>query len=244
MSTALPFGMRVGPYELRAHLVPRDRLLDRRMRSYLSLENGLLTLDESLEQPRLVEEFLFRTIRFIHYVHGLNQDQMNEEAFTHSLSAGLVAFARDNPKAWLWLNWMIQSNIAPRGRFVDTLLGRGPKVAMPRRVVCRSHVVSIGRLPERDARSRLGDYDYELRHIRVYPSLTGTVRATVLFHEVVHGLHHAAGLTDTTPWQRYAREQARLVLNFAKVNPGAWRYLLKTLNEPVGRLDDLHAQAA
>ncbi|MFT3800562.1 MAG: hypothetical protein QM766_05020 [Burkholderiaceae bacterium] len=233
MSTEFPFGIHVGPYEMRARLVPRHQLLDRRSRSCISLEHGLVLFDETLEPARLIEEFLFRTIRFIHYVHGLNQEQMNEEAYTHSLSAGLVAFARNNPKTWLWMNWMMQMHYAPHARFVDVLQGRGPQVAMPRRVVCRKHVVSVGRLPERDARTRLGDYDYELFHIRIYPTLTGTVRATVLFHEIVHGLHHAAGLADDTPWQRYAREQARLVIHFAKANPGAWRYLLKTLDEPV-----------
>lgn len=233
MSTEFPFGIRVGPYEMRAHLVPRLDLTDRRMRSGISLEHGLLQFDETLEAPRLIEEFMFRLIRFMHYVHGLNQEQMNEEAFTHSLSAGLAAFARANPKAWLWINWMIEKNYAPSGRFVDVLQQRGPEVTMPQRVLCRRNVVSIGRLPERDARNRLGDYDYELQHIRLYPSLTGTVRATVLFHEIVHGLHHAAGLTDQTKWQRYAREEARLVLQFARHNPGAWRYLLRTFGEPV-----------
>lgn len=230
MSTEFLFHIRVGPYDLRALLVPRRDLSDRRMRSFTDLEHGVMLFDQSLEPARLLEEFLYRTIRFIHYVHGLSQEQVNEEAYTHSLSAGLVAFSRDNPKAWLWIHQMMHLTASPRSRFVEALQGRGPKVTLPRRVLCRRHVVSVGELPERCARARMGDYDYELKHIRIYPQLTGVVHVTVLLHELVHGLHHAAGLTDTTPGWRYSREEARLILQFAKANPSAWRYLLRGMS--------------
>lgn len=242
----LPFTLVVGPYRFAVHLVERSQLRSRKELCDLDVNAGVVRLAQSLTGARRARYFLKCVIRLIHYASGC-QTGCIEEAFTHSLATGLVAFARHNPDAWCWFNLLLSEAVCPGAAFdrevrsppqprVRRIASRR-RPAAPRAVRLGGWTVQIESLTEATA-ERLGiwgDYDYASHRIRLYEGLQGPHAAVVVAHELSHAIHHQAKLKNRDTKKRFIAAETDGWLRLIRDNPDAWRWLLGAMrseNQP------------
>ncbi len=236
----LPFTLVVGPYRFAVHLVERSQLRSRKELCDLDVNAGVVRLSQSLSGARRARYFLKCVIRLIHYASGC-QTGCIEEAFTHSLATGLVAFARHNPEAWCWFNLLLSESVSPGAGFerearapIHPASRRGaprrPPPA-PRALQLGGWTVEIQSLTEATA-ERLGiwgDYDFARHRIRLYEGLRGPHAAVVAAHELSHAIHHQARLKNRDTKKRFIAAETDGWLRLIRDNPDAWRWLLVTM---------------
>lgn len=240
-TVALPFALCVGPYRCAVHLVPRERLENRKELCELDVNAGIVRMTQSLSGVPRARHFLKCVIRLIHYASGC-QTGCIEEAFTHSLATGLVAFARGNPEAWRWFNLLLSESLVPDAAF-DRLANPSRQAGVrraaipatlrpPEAVRLRDWTVPVRTLSEPAAR-RLGiwgDYDYASHAVRLYEGLRGPHAAVVAIHELTHAIHHRARLRNRDTKKRFIAAETDGWLRLIRDNPHAWRWLLRTMH--------------
>ena len=224
----LPFSLLVGPYRFSVHLVERSQLHSKKELCDLDVNGGVVRLSQSLTGARRARYFLKCVIRLIHYASGC-QTGCIEEAFTHSLATGLVAFARHNPEAWSWFNLLLSESVRPGAAFDRVSRGATQRqFPAPKMLHLQGWTLRVQPLSEASSQ-RLGiwgDYDYATHVIRLYEGLQGPHAAVVAMHEMTHAIHHRAKLRNRDTKKRFIAAETDGWLRLIRDNPGAWRWLL------------------
>jgi hypothetical protein len=224
----LPFTLLVGPYRFSVHLVDRSQLRSKKELCDLDVNVGVVRLAQSLTGARRARYFLKCVIRLVHYASGC-QTGCIEEAFTHSLATGLVAFARHNPEAWSWFNLLLSESVRPGAAFDRVARGATQRrFPAPKMLHLQGWTLRVCPLSEASSQ-RLGiwgDYDYATHGIRLYEGLQGPHAAVVAMHEMTHAIHHRAKLKNRDTKKRFIAVETDGWLRLIRDNPGAWRWLL------------------
>jgi hypothetical protein len=241
-----PFRLRIGAYRFSVRLVDPSVLPRRNELTWTDYNHQTISLSCALDAEGILRSFLRRVILSLHYVHGVDSTS-NEETFTHSFAGGLVHFATDNPDAWIWINQMLDLYVGKGNNdFARTAHGLSKRRrARPQRLLIRERSCRVVLMDRKisDRERRWGDYSYETGDIRFCETLVGVHKAIIFWHEVVHGIHHQWEMTDRNSLRNFARAQSEGMLSFVRKNPGAWHWLLQTLNEAAGAAD-MRAKAA
>jgi hypothetical protein len=234
-----PFRVRIGAYRFAVRLVEPAVLPRRNELTWTDYNHQTISLSCDLDEQDILRSFLRRVILSIHYVHGIDSTS-NEETFTHSFAGGLVNFATDNPDAWVWFNTMLDLQLGRGSDFARAAHGLCKRRrARPQRLLIRDRsckVIVMSRKTS-DREKRWGDYSYATGDIRYCESLVGVHKAIIFWHEVVHGIHDQWKMTDSNSLRNFAQAQTLGTLSFIRKNPGAWQWLLHTLNEATGTAD-------
>lgn len=229
----LPFVLTVGPYQLAVHLVERHAMTARRALFELDVNEQVVRLLGTLAPKAMARQFLRALVRLVHYASGCQQG-CPEETYTHSFAAGLVAFARNNPQAWYWLNCLLAEVVA-RPALAHEVAGRSRRRhARPRQLYLGGQTIRVRTLSV-SASTRLNrwaDYDTQTHEVRMAECLRGQHAAVVFLHELTHAVHNLRGLDDAGGHQAFVNAQVDGWLEFIAHNPGAWCWVLRTLREP------------
>jgi hypothetical protein len=221
---ALDGRIELGPYTIEVHEVPADQMPVRRRHACLDLTHSRILMRLGLTAAQWRRAFIHALVRLVHYSQAALLHESTEEHLTHSLASGLSQFARRNPK----LAWTLLRAVNPHVR-------RSSR--MPQRLVVGSAGWTVRMLTVKTAtRLRLfGQADLERRRVEVDPALSGTQLGVIFLHEVIHALHHEAGVTDHTPLRTCHSREADALLQFFGGNPmaaGWWYGLLQPIAVP------------
>jgi hypothetical protein len=230
---AFPLRLTIGPYKLVVLHAERGAMPLRRKLMHFELSQGLAWLHESLSGKRLAEQFLNLVLRVTQKAAGCSTGA-NEEAFTQVLAAGLVAFAQNNPEAWLWFNQLLAQSVKPGARFVQVLRGSSRRtLRVPKLALIDKHVIRYVPLSHKSAvRAAVdGFYGPHSNIVELYEGLHGPNRAVVFLHETTHAIHQHARLKVRDTRGRFIAAEVTGWLRFIQQNPGAWMWLLATIRE-------------
>lgn len=228
----LPFKVELGPYRLAVEMREPARLLDRRRRSCINIEEQRIELRHDLDGLKLAETFIHVLVRLSHFSRGCQQGCV-EEAYTHSLATGLVEFAQRNPRAWVWLNLLLNDHLPYDAHYDLAVCGAVPvPPPMPARVLVDGRHVPVRRLSRAQAGNAFGWYDYGRREIQLFEGLTGPNVAVVAVHEITHALHHAHALRERDRERRFIQAQHKGWYEIATRDPITWRWLAWAMSFP------------
>ncbi|HJV97381.1 MAG TPA: hypothetical protein VJ608_15165 [Albitalea sp.] len=228
----MPSHVTLGPYRLRVEMLERSRMLDRRRRACLNVQDGRLELRDDLHGMKLAEAFFECIIRLSHFSKGCQQGCV-EEAYTHSFATGMVEFAQRNPEAWAWFNGLLTEHHASDVRYDKVVLGslsRPPQ--MPKRILVAGRTVTLRSIGRAECGSAFGWYHLSKQEAQLYSGLTGSNLAVVALHELTHAVHHLYDLKTRDRHQAFRRAQLEGWLGIIKHNPGAWRWLAWVMSFP------------
>jgi hypothetical protein len=222
---ALDGRIELGPYTISVEEVAPEAMPVRRRHACLDLTHSRILLRSGLLPSQWLRAFIHALVRLVHYSQAALLHESTEEHLTHSLASGLSQFARRNPR----LTWALLRAINPHVR-------RSGRI--PQRLVVGAAGWTVRMMTVKTAtRLRLfGQADLERRRVELDPALSGTQLGVIFLHEVIHGLHHEAGVTDHTPLRTCHSREADALLQFFGNNPqaGGWWYgLLQPLPAPM-----------
>jgi hypothetical protein len=222
---ALEGRIELGPYTIEVHEVAPEQMPVRRRHACLDLTHSRILVRVGLGPAQWLRAFIHALVRLVHYSQAALLHESTEEHLTHSLASGLSQFARRNPR----LAWTLLRAINPHVR---------RSTRMPQRLVVGQAGWTVRMLPVKTAtRLRLfGQADLERRRVEIDPALSGTQLGVIFLHEVIHALHHEAGVTDHTPLRTCHSREADALLQFFAGNPqaaGWWFGLLQPLAAPL-----------
>jgi hypothetical protein len=222
---ALESRIELGPYTIEVHEISPEFMPVRRRHACLDLTHCRILLRTGLTPSQWLRAFIHALVRLVHYSQAALLHESTEEHLTHSLASGLSQLARRNPR----LTWTLLRAINPHVR-------RSSRV--PQRLVVGKAGWTVRKMTVKTAtRMRLfGQADLERRRVELDPALSGTQLAVIFLHEVIHGLHHEAGVTDHTPLRTCHSREADALLQFFGGNPqaaGWWFGLLQPVALPV-----------
>jgi hypothetical protein len=225
---ALDGRIELGPYTIEVHEVAAEEMPVRRRHACLDLTHSRILLRVGLTPTQWRRAFIHALVRLVHYSQAALLHESTEEHLTHSLASGLSQFARRNPR----LAWTLLRAVNPNVR-------RSHR--MPQRLVVGSAGWTVRTLTLKTAtRLRLfGQADLERRRVEIDPALSGTQLGVIFLHEVIHALHHEAGVTDHTPLRTCHSSEADALLQFFGGNPlaaGWWYGLLQPVAVPQARM--------
>lgn len=224
---------KIGPYEMRVQPAPRAAFGDKRRILENDWTAGIVRIVDTASPMRALELFLRHLITAIHYRSGLN-DTCDEEAYTHSLSTGLVELARSNPYFWEAFIGVLERTLRPNSGWLEAAGGVLPDAAFdrPKQISHEERGCNIVRVPHRhcEQKSAYGFYTPGEGPVEFSDGLRGLNLALVVLHEVVHFLHDVEGMTDKHSEAVFKKTQARMLLRFWKANPKFWRWWLSTVN--------------
>ena len=228
----LPFTVQLGPYRLAVEMREPARLMDRRRRACINIEDQRIELRHDLRGLALAETFLHVLIRLSHFSRGCQQGCV-EEAYTHSLATGLVEFAQRNPRAWMWFNLLLNDHL-PFEAHYDLAVCEAVPVPppMPERVLVAGRHVPVLKLTRAQTGNAFGWYDFGRREVQLFEGLTGSNVAIVAVHEITHALHHAHGLGLRDLERRYIGAQHKGWVEIMRRDPVTWRWLAWTMSFP------------
>lgn len=154
-------------------------------------------------------------LRMAQYLAGEDGDT-TEEQITH-LSANAVLSSFQNNQAM----WAFISKHHPQCRTVAE-----PEI--PKELRIGQAIWTLKSMSDRTfyKENAYGLCVFGSRKILVYPKLNDEMRKLVSLHEVLHAVHHNAGLKKGSLIQSFAFEQAKALLKLAQHNPGFWSYIL------------------
>jgi hypothetical protein len=215
----------LGPYTISVDEVDPELMPVRRRHACLDLTHSRILLRSGLLPSQWLRAFIHALVRLVHYSQAALLHESTEEHLTHSLASGLSQLARRNPR----LTWALLRAINPHVR----RSGRAPL-----RLVVGDAGWTVHKMTVKTAtRLRLfGQADLERRRVELDPALSGTQLAVIFLHEVIHGLHHEAGVTDHTPLRTCHSREADSLLQFFASNSqaaGWWYSLLQPLPTPM-----------
>ena len=228
-----PIRLTIGPYKLVVLHAHRGAMPVRRKLMHFELSNGLAWLHESLSGERLASQFLNLVLRVSQKAAGCATGS-SEEAFTQVLAAGLVAFAQNNPDAWLWFNRLLADSVKPGARFAQVITGTSRRrLHVPKTALIDRHVIRYVPLSHKSAvRAAVdGYYGPSSKIVELYEGLKGPNRAVVFLHETTHAIHQHSRLKVRDSRDAFVTAEVRGWLRFVKQNPGAWMWLLATIRE-------------
>ena len=231
-AASMPFQVSLGPYHLAVEFRERARMLDRRRRACINLENNCIELRNDLQGLQLAEAFLDCIVRLSHFSKGCQQGCI-EEAYTHSFATGMVEFVQRNPRAWVWFNLLLSEHLDKRARYdrvVRGALAKPPR--MPRRILVGSEPVTIRSIAKSETGNAFGWYHFSRQEAQLYHGLTGTNLAIVALHEITHAVHHMYDIKERDRHHNFRRAQVDGWLGIMKKSPGAWRWLAWVLTFP------------
>lgn len=231
----IPWPVRIGPYSLAVVWATRSDFAAKNRLSESCCNLQVIKLDKSLSGRRLAEHFWRRVVALMHYASGLDHDRSSEGAYAHGYAAALVQFVRDNPDAWAWFNALVCDDgkmLFPVEAFYASTLKRFQgmiAVFAPREVKVGRHTwrVKFLSVAATNRLRRWAQCDVASRVLEYSRILEGPHLAVIFWHELMHAVHHEAGLNDRTRHQRYIRVQAQATLAFMRQNPDAWYWFLR-----------------
>jgi len=228
----LPFKIELGPYRLAVEMREPARLLDRRRRSCINIEDHRIELRHDLQGLKLAETFLHVLVRLSHFSRGCQQGCV-EEAYTHSLATGLVEFAQRNPRAWVWFNLLLNDHLPYDAHYDLAVCGAVPvPPPMPERVLVAGRHLPVRRLTRAQTGNAFGWYDFGRREIQLFEGLTGPNVAVVAVHEITHALHHAHGLRVRDRERHFIQAQHKGWAEIMTRDPITWRWLAWVMSFP------------
>lgn len=233
VAAVLPFQLHIGPYRLTVEIVDRGAMTRQRELVELDVNAGIVKIHKSLTGARFAEHFFKTLVRLIHYSKGC-QDGCVEEAYTHSLAAGLVEFAHRNPHAWVWFNLLLDHTGAGDTDYARVAQGVSRRrTTLPRRMLVGDEVLKIVPLSTEIANRRrvYGFYDPRTRTAELFEGLRGSNLAVVAIHEFTHCIHFEHGVEHGASRRRFVQVQATGWMRFIRANPGAWRWLLACMRD-------------
>jgi hypothetical protein len=222
---ALEGRIELGPYSIEVAEIAPEHMPVRRRHACLDLTHSRILLRTGLLPSQWLRAFIHAIVRLVHYSQAALLHDSTEEHLTHSLASGLSQLARRNPR----LTWSLLRAINPHVR---------RSLRVPQRLVVGKAGWTVRTMTVKTAtRLRLfGQADLERRRVELDPALSGTQLGVIFLHEVIHGLHHEAGVTDHTPLKTCHSREADALLQFFGNNPqaaGWWFGLLQPLPVPM-----------
>jgi hypothetical protein len=231
----IPWPVRIGPYTLAVVWATRNDFAAKNRLSESCCNLQVIKLDKSLSGRRLAEHFWRRVVALMHYASGLDHDRSSEGAYAHGYAAALVQFIRDNPDTWAWFNALVSADglfLFPLEAFYASTLQRfqgmsavfAPREVRVGREKWRVKFLSVATT---NRLRRWAQCDVANRVLEYSQILEGPHLAVIFWHELMHAVHHEAGLEEDTPHQRYIRVQAKGTLAFMRQNADAWYWFLR-----------------
>jgi hypothetical protein len=217
---ALSKPLEIGPYSISIEERHDHEMPVRRRRECMDLTHSRILIRKGLTPDQWLHALVHALVRLVHYSQAVLLHESTEEHLTHSLASGLSQMVRRNPA----LAWALVRAMSPHAR-------RNAQKTPPQRLTIGQHCWAVKTMTVKTAaRLRLfGQADLDRRRVELDPALSGTQLAVIFLHEVVHGLHHEAGVTDRTPLKTAHATQAKCLLQFFRMNPSAagwWFQLL------------------
>lgn len=231
----IPWPVRIGPYSLAVVWATRNDFSTKNRLSESCCNLQVIKLDKSLSGRKLAEHFWRRVVSLMHYASGLDHDRSSEGAYAHGYAAALVQFIRDNPDTWAWFNALVCDDgkmlfpveafyASTIKRFQGMSAGFAPRQVRVGRSTWRLKFLSVAAT---NRLRRWAQCDVANRILEYSRLLEGPHLAVIFWHELMHAVHHEAGLSEDTSHQQYIRVQARGTLAFMRNNPDAWYWFLR-----------------
>jgi len=211
----LAYPLKVGPYRFAAHFTERSAMRPKRALVDIDVNAQELRFDAKMGPSELAPQFFQALVRVIHNASGCREG-CPEETYTHSFASGFVAFALNNPQAWMWFNQLL-AQATGRPSIALEALGRNHRQAqLPKQMYLFGRTILRGELSERLGKrmNAWAFYDCKTHEVRMDPLLQREHLAVVFVHELTHAVHHAYELDDGDKHTAFVRAQARGWLSF------------------------------
>jgi hypothetical protein len=225
----LPFVLEFGPHRFVVEWRDAAHMGRPGAESWIDLEHGRIELAQHLEGLALAGAFLDCVLRLSQGSRSL-RSAWAAAAPSHRLAAGLVEFAWRNPRAWLWLNLLLEQQVPGRPRFDRALRGRLAPLPWPRRWIVGARSLELRLVAPGMMADTGAQFDASRGEIRLESGLAGSRLAVVLLRELIRAMpeREVPGRTLRPAWRPPSRPWLQLVRD----NPRGWCALLQAMRSP------------